>query len=147
MANKICSYTENTAAFGTPTFTEPGESRTWGTLGMFGARTYHNYNDEATTFNNVVDAHEFKVFDLELEEDLALIKAALINFHDVHHKLKEIESRFMATNYTALMKKIMDNGDDFREALTACEQEKTQYLQSLGFPGTEILDSTVNETE
>lgn len=147
MANKICSYTENTVTFDTPTFTEFGESRVWGTLGMFGARTYHNYNDETTTFDNVVDAHEFKVYDFELADDVAQIKAALGNFHDVHHKLKEIESKFMATNYTALMKKIMDSGQDFREALTACEQEKTEYLQSLGFPGTEILNAAANDIE
>lgn len=146
MANKICSYTE-TVPFGTPAFAQPGDTGAWLTLGMYGARTYHSYNDETTTFPNVVDTHEFKVYDLELEEDLAQIKMALVNFHDVHNKLAEIESRFMQSNYTALMKRIMDSGQDLREALTACEQEKTEYLQSLGFPGTEILDSAVNETE
>lgn len=146
MANKICSYTE-TVPFGTPAFAQPGDSGTWFTLGMYGARTYHSYNNEATTFDNVKDEHEFKIYDLTLEKDIAEIKTALVNFHDVHNKMVEIESRFMTSNYTALMKKIMDNDQDLREAITACEQEKTEYLQSLGFPGTEILDIAVNETE
>jgi len=147
MAKKICSFTENTIPFGSPDFTDPQGSGDWITLGAFEGRYYHSFNEETTVFNNIEEEHEFKIFNLEDADDLAQITAALVNFHDINNKMKEIESRFMKSNYTTLIKKLADRDEDLLKAIADCEQEKNEYLQNLGFPGTEILVSNQLETE
>ena len=140
MAKKICSFTENVTPFGTPSFTTPEGSGEWVTLGMFGGRTFHSFNDEITTFSNVVDDHDFKVYDLTDDEDYSAVKAALVNFHDIHNRIKQMEDKFREGSYSALVKKLMDRDEDLLAAIAACEQEKLEYMQSLGFTSTEILE-------
>lgn len=142
MAKKICSFIEVAGkVFPAPVYADPTDPTGWGYLGSSEGVTFFSYDDEKVTVGSDDADHQFKVYDFESEDDTSTIKEVLGSFADVKNKIHDLEIQFMnTTNPFTAMKKFADDGEDFAAALSGLEDAKNEYLQGLGFPGTEILN-------
>lgn len=142
MAKKICSFIDiTTKSFPAPVYQDPENPTGWNFLGLVEGVTYFSFDDEKVTVGTDDADFQFKIYDFSNEDDTAAIKLVINSFGDVKQTLENLEIKFMnSRNVFTAMKKIQEDGGDFSTVLAELETAKNEYLQGLGFPGTEILN-------
>jgi hypothetical protein len=136
---KICSF-KDIPGVQAPEFTkESPENVTQ--LGTINGKFYFSYDDANASVQAPDAASELKVYDFTDDEDVAEIKASLNGMFYVTVKIEEMERTFFAKHSQfSVLKGIKDSDSAVLAAIDAHEDERDSFLQSLGFPGTSILN-------
>ncbi len=136
---KICSF-KDVPGVQTPEFTKESPDNVT-QLGSINNKFFFSYDDEAASVQSFDDASELKIYDFSDADDVAEIKSSLAGLTYALTKIDEMDRLFFINNRQfSILKGIKDSDSAVLALIDAHEQERDNFLQSLGLPGTSILN-------